>query len=130
CPALVEVFLHPFPLLCAGAGGELADDALDVDPAVPDVQVPQSGELAHRRAIRPGHSGADLRAGLGVEAAGAAGNREAGDQTFDLPLEWSWKGLVEGVDCEDEPPVRRREDAEVRQVGISAELRMDARPWT
>jgi hypothetical protein len=36
-------------------------------------------------------------------------------------------GLVEVVDVEDQPPVRGRKDAEVREVGVAAELDVEAR---
>jgi len=37
------------------------------------------------------------------------------------------EGLVEVVEVEDEPPLGRREHAEVREVGVAAELRRQAR---
>ena len=60
-----------------------------------------------------------------VEAAVATGHREAGHQPLHVPLERSRQGLVEVVDAEDQPPVRRGEHAEVRQVRVTAELHVE-----
>ena len=57
-----------------------------------------------------------------VEAAIPAGNRETGGKPLHVPLEGSRQRLVEVVETEDEPPVRRGEDAEVREVRVAAEL--------
>ena len=65
---------------------------------------------------------------LGVEAAVAAGDREARDEPLDVPLERAGKRLVEVVDAEDQAPVGRGERAEVREVRVAAELRVQARP--
>ena len=64
----------------------------------------------------------------GAEAAVAPGDREAGDEPLDVPLERSRQGLVEVVDIEDERPVRRRIDAEVGEVRVAAELRVQVGP--
>ena len=53
-----------------------------------------------------------------VEAAVPAGHGEAGRQALDVPLERTGQRLVEVVEAEDQPPVRRRVGPEVRQVGV------------
>jgi hypothetical protein len=61
---------------------------------------------------------------LGVEAAIAAGDGEAGREPLEIPLERTRKRLVEVIDAEHEPPVRRREHTEVRQVRVAAQLHL------
>ena len=61
-----------------------------------------------------------------VEAAIAAGDGEARDEALDVPLERAGQRLVEVVDAEDHPAVRRRERAEVGEVRVAAELCVEA----
>ena len=68
----------------------------------------------------------ERRVGL-VEASIPTRDREARREPLHVPLERPRQRLVEVVDAEDEPPVRRREDAEVREVRVAAELRVQAR---
>ena len=57
----------------------------------------------------------------------APGDREARHQALDVPLPRPGQRLVEVVDVEHQPPIRGGEAAEVRQVGIAAELDVQAR---
>ena len=57
-----------------------------------------------------------------VEAAIAAGDREARREPLDVPVERPGVRLVEVVDAEHEPSVGRGEGAEVREVRVAAEL--------
>jgi hypothetical protein len=45
---------------------------------------------------------------------------------FDVPLERSGQRLVEVVDAEHQPPVGRGEPTEVGEVGVTAELDVEA----
>ena len=65
---------------------------------------------------------------LRIEAAIAPCDGEAGDEPFDVPLERAGERLVEVVDAEHHSPVGRGEAAEIRQVGVAAELRVKGRP--
>ena len=67
------------------------------------------------------------RRSAAVAATIAAGQREAGDEPLHVPLPRPRQGLVEVVEVEDEPPLRRGEGAEVGEVGVAAELRLEAR---
>ena len=67
-------------------------------------------------------------AGPIVETALPAGDREACGQSLHVPLERPRQRLVEIVDAEDESPVRRGEDAEVREVRVTTQLRVDPCP--
>ena len=62
-----------------------------------------------------------------VEAAVAAGDGEARDEPLQVPLERAGQRLVEVVEAEDQAPVGRREGAEVGQVRVAAELRVQPR---
>ena len=65
---------------------------------------------------------------FGVEPAVPPGDREAGHQPLDVPLERAGQRLVEVVEAEHQPPVRGREAAEVRQVRVPAQLHRQAGP--
>ena len=56
-------------------------------------------------------------------------DREAGGQAFDVPFPGADQRLVEVVEVEDEPPVRRVEEAEVGEVGVAADLGPEAARW-
>ena len=56
----------------------------------------------------------------------APGKEETGGEALDVPLEWAADGLVEVVDVEDEAAIGRGEGAEVADVGVAAELGVDA----
>ena len=59
---------------------------------------------------------------------GRAGHGDARRESLHVPLERPRERLVEIVDAEDEAPVRRREDPEVREVRVTAELGVKTRP--
>ena len=101
---------------------ELVADRRDVEARVPDVDVPHLREARHRFAVLAHRRRHDRAAGRIVEAALPAGDRETGGKPLDVPLERPRQRLVEVVEAEDEPPVRRGEDAEVREVRVAAEL--------
>ena len=65
----------------------------------------------------------------GAEPDCSAGDGTAGDEALEVPLERTRQRLVEVVDAEHEPPVGRREPAEVGEVGVAAELHLQAGPW-
>ncbi len=104
---------------------EIGQDAIDVEPRVPDFEVAHRGEVTHRLAVGARCAedhGPDV---LRREAAVAPGNGRR--QSLDVPLPRPKKGLVEVVQVPHEPPVGRGEDAEVREVGIAAQLNSEPR---
>ena len=103
-------------------GPELGPRLVHVQVRVPDVHEGLLREPAHRRAVALGRRQGDLAAGLGGEPAVPSGHGKARGQPLDVPLERAGQGLVEVVDVEDQPPLRRGERAEVRQVGVPAQL--------
>ena len=64
---------------------------------------------------------------MAVKVPAAGGHLEASGQALQVPLERPGKGLVEVVDVEEELPLGGGEPAEVRQVGVAAQLHDDAR---
>ena len=50
---------------------------------------------------------------------------ETRGQPFDVPLPRPGQGFIEIVDVDDQPPFRRREAAEIQQMAIAADLRVD-----
>ena len=104
-------------------GGLVAGERLvNVEARVEDLQVALAGEAGHGAAVA-GRAGPHRRLALGVgEAPVAAGHLEAGRQALEVPLERAREGLVEVVDVEVHAPLGGAEDAEVRQVGVAAEL--------
>ena len=61
-----------------------------------------------------------------VEAIGPRREDNARRQALDVPFPWAGQRLVEVVDVEDYPPLRRREATHVQQMAITTELRPDA----
>jgi len=59
----------------------------------------------------------------------AGGDGEARRQPLDVPFERRRERLVEVVHVEHQPPVGRREHAEVQQVRVTARLHPDIGPW-
>ena len=98
---------------------------VDIDPGVPDLQEPHRGIVRHLGAIAA-HGQTRRGAGLAVtEAIVPRGDREARRQALDVPVERRRKRLIEVVDVEDQPPVRRGEHAEIQQVRVTAGLHPD-----
>ena len=94
-------------------GGELG---------VPDLQVAHRGELGHRLAIRANRRhGGGFRVRRG-ESVVPRGDGEARGEPFDVELERAGQGLVEVVEIEHQPPLRRSIEPEVGQVGVTAQL--------
>ena len=95
---------------------------------VPGLQTAHPGRAAHPVPVLA-HAGHDDRAPVrGGEPAVAAQDLEAGREPLDVPLPRTGQRLVEVVDVEQHPPLRGAEQAEVRQVGVAAQLHGDAGP--
>src|ERR1700761_6528509 len=62
-----------------------------------------------------------------LDAEFAARDHQAGCQTLQVPLEGSANGLVEVVDVENEPPIRRSIRAQVAHMRVAANLVHDSR---
>ncbi len=112
--ALADAGVHRVPVL--------TDRIVEVQTPVPEVQVPDLGELGHLRAVAPHSSGDGLLALALAEPVVAACDLEARGQALDVPLPGPAGGLVEVVAVEHEGAVGGSERAEVREVGVAAEL--------
>ena len=85
------------------------------------------GHRAHRLPVGlPQRTMASARTPLGWPLV-AARHHDAGRQALHVPLPGSRVGLVEVVAIEDELALGRPEDAEVREVGVAAELGGESR---
>lgn len=116
CPA--HELLRPLPHL----GWEGGDHRRLVDPGVPGGEVSELCVLAHTLPV-----GGDCGACSGLRRRRISPEKASSDdrarrQPLEIPLPRPWEGLVEVVDPEDEAPLDRAEDAEVRNVHIPAGL--------
>ncbi len=101
---------------------KVADQAVDAHAVVPDV------ELWHRPV--PAHAPAIGLHGRGYRGAGhcrrdlvlARRHDEAGGKALDIPFEGAGKGFVEVAHIEQQVPLRRGPQAEVQDVGVTAQL--------
>ena len=127
-PCLRGILLVALELFWCRSLSPLRDDLVDVEARVPEIEVAHAGVAYDRLPVgAPDHRvhGAPL---LVVEAPVAARDGEAGGKALQIPLERPGQGLVEVVDAEDQLPVGRREGSEVREMRVTAELRVQARP--
>jgi hypothetical protein len=93
---------------------------------VPDGQRAHLREPGHRLPIG-GHRGERGRPRVGLgEAVVAGGDREARRHPLHVPLKRPRQCLVEIVQVEQQPPLGRGEDPEVRQVRVATELHLEA----
>jgi hypothetical protein len=114
-------------VLAKGLIGQLGDQPIHVDAAVPDVDPGLPRQLRHLLAVGPGTvAGHFLLPCLGkVERLGS--DHQAAHQPLEIPLERTAHRLVEVVDVEQQGPLRRGLEAEVEQVGVAAELHLQTR---
>ena len=99
----------------------------DLEVFVPRFKGSQAGRAADLSpvGVDPGH---DDGPSIGrAEPSVAAADLEAGGQPLHIPLPRPGKRLVEVVEVEDHLALRRAEQAEVGQVGVTAELHGDPR---
>ena len=131
--AVLRARLRDVPLHARDGGRrelrlDVAHEGLDVEAGVPDVQVAHRREALHREPVALHDLEVDRVPDLRVEAAVPAGNGEARDQPLDVPFERPRQRLVEVVDAEDHAAVRRRIGAEVHEMGVAAQLGVQAGP--
>jgi hypothetical protein len=107
-------------------GAEQLERVVDVEVGVPDVEGPHRGEACHRGAVLLDGAGGDLVLLLLLEAVGLGRDHHARREALDVPLPGPGERFVKVVDVEDEPTFGRGEDAEVRDVGVAAELSDEA----
>ena len=106
---------------------QLRDQAVDADAGVPDVEVPELGEPAHRLAVGVHHRDHRRPACVGAELPASSRDLDAHREPLHVPLERPGQRLVEVVQIEDEVALGRAEAAEVAEVRVAAELSLEPR---
>ncbi len=119
---LLELHLH----LAAVGRFEVVDELVEARAFVPDVEKGQGGVVPHPVAI-----GVDRRRDRGIRLRGLhpvlpRRHHQAGGQAGHVPLEGPGQGLVEVAQVEVEVALGRGPQAEVQDVGVTAELDLDA----
>ncbi len=126
-PALGEGAVEQ--LLPAGveAGAEARRQFVGVEALVPGLEHRLGGELGHPAAVLADRRGDDPAPALASQPELPRGDLDARRHPLDVPLPRPRQRLVEVVGTEDQPPVGRREAAEVVDVGVAADLDHEAR---
>ena len=107
----------------ASVGGfEEAQQAVDVHPVVPDVELGHGGVAGHPKSIRVSCSPRRCQRDLLPDAVDPRRDDEARRQPLEIPLEGAGEGLVEVTEIEHQVPLWRRPQAEVEDVRITTEL--------
>ena len=119
---LLELHLH----LAAVGRFEVVDELVEARALVPDVEQRQRGVVPHAVAV-----GVDRRRDRGVRLRRLhpvlpRRHHQAGGQAGHVPLEGPGQGLVEVAQVEVEVALRRGPQAEVQDVGVTAELDLNA----
>ncbi len=121
-PLGLDVDGHPSPV----GRLEVAEQAVDVGPVVPDVELGHPGVAPHPAPVRHDRR---LDGGAGPSPphpAGPGRHHQAGGQPVHVPLEGAGQGLVEVAQVEGEVAFGRGPQAEVEDVGVAAQLHLDA----
>ena len=105
-----------------GLIGEKPLDHAHVDRGVPDVEAAHARVLGEVLAVGACRGDGRDPSGVVRHVVGVGRHGQAGGQALEVPLPRSPYRLVEVVGTEDEPPLSRRVQPEVQQVGIAAEL--------
>ena len=121
-PRLGHSLVHHLALPRLHLRVELRPQIVQVRMRIPDVQVGHPGESTHRLPVAGDGGRDDLAAVLAAEPVAAPSHFQAGGQPLDVPFPRAGRRLVEVVDVEDQAPLGRAEDAEVRQVRVPAGL--------
>src|SRR5215203_3983605 len=118
--------VHLFRGFLGPRGGEQIERFFLANAQVPDLELSHLRELGHPPPVRGrGHPGG-LAAIRGVKPVVAARHHEARGEALDVPLPWPGQGLVEVVEVEEQGALGRGIQPEVREVGVAAQLRLDA----
>ena len=128
-PRLVRVsfpFSNLHLHLAAVGGFEVVDELVEARALVPDVEQRQGGVVPHPVAVgvdRRRHRGVCL---VGLHPVLPGGHHQAGGEAGHVPLEGPGQGLVEVAQVEVEVALRRGPEPEVQDMGVPAELHLDA----
>ena len=121
-PRLGQALADGLALALLELGPELDLQLVHVGPGVPDIQVVHGREAAHRLPVLADSGQDDLAALPGRHSVVPCGHFQARREPLDVPFPWSGQRLIEVVDVEHQQPLGRSENAEIRQVRITAGL--------
>ena len=107
--------------------GEHAEELVDGDQVVPDVEPADAGVPGHPL---PVGAQAGRNRALCVHAIGAGEDHDAGHQPSDVPFERAGQRLIEVPQVERQVPFRGGPQSEVEQVRVAAELHDQPTVWT
>ena len=125
---LRKALLRLLDLLRTELFQHLGELLLDVQSRVPHRQIRHRGELPYRVAIATRRGDHDLAALCLREAVFSRSDHQARREALHVPLPGRRQRLVEIVHIEHQAPLRRPEDAEVREMSITARLDVEAGP--
>ena len=117
----------PAAFLTARLAARHVEQLVGDDVRVPDVELVHLGVGRHVLAVGAHGGQGGLAGHVLAQAVVAAGQHEARRQALEVPLERSRQRLVEVVDVEQQLALGRAVQAEVREVGVAAELHGQAR---
>ena len=98
-----------------------------IDAGIPDVEHVHFGEGPHVRAVAARGGNRRVTAVAVAQTVGAGRKDQRRHEPLDIPLPRRGQRLVEVVDIENQPALRRSETAEIHQMSVAARLNMDAR---
>ena len=116
---------RPLDLAPQGPVGQLGPHAVDVEAVEGPRQQRLAGQGAQLPPVGVGAAQDRVLAGVLGQAVLAAGHPHAGGQPVQVPLPGPGVGLVEVVEVEDQVALGRGVEAEVAQVGVAADDRLD-----
>src|SRR5215204_2565843 len=111
----------------AECGLVIGDCLLDFQVRIPHGEDRLSREGSHCSAVALHGSQRCLAVLLPGKSVLPSRYDQARCQSLDIPFEWAGQGLVKVIDVEHQATLRRGVRAEVRQVGIAAQL--SSQPW-
>ncbi len=105
-----------------GFSREAIDQALQVDPVVPDFKRPHESVLGHLLAIGAHRGDGRSRRIVLAQTKMTSGDDHARGQTFEVPFPGRGQRLIEVIDVEDDIALGSGKAAEVHQMGVAASL--------
>ena len=120
--------LHPARHRLVAAGTYARADVVGAQARIPDVEVAHGREVPHRLPVGVGGGRRSRTPLAAAQSRLATRDRQARSEPLDIPLPRPRQCLVEVVEVEDELAVGSREDPEVGEVRVAAELSEEAGP--
>ena len=139
--ALDKLWVHQLRTAARGRLGDpLAQQGLAVLPqhrqnigvveaGIPDIEHVHGREVAHFLAIAASTGDRRIAAVRVGEPVRTGGEHKRGDKALDVPLPGCRQCLVEVVDVENQPALRRGKTAEIHQMAVTAQLNLDPARW-